>query len=491
MANTLTNTPLLERAIAAWHQWGDWRTRRDRFKRFTYGDQWSDIVNTPDGPMTRAAMAASQGRRPMTNNMVRRLVKSVVGRYRYNCSESSPNDGIDITIRYRNELDTLDCRTLEEFLISGMAVQRIEFGYNIIGRGTWVDHVMPDTFFTSPIKDPRGWDATLVGMFHDWPMDEALSRLAMFDLDERKRISQLLVEETADTSSWIKTGDKHDIVNFVTPAQGMYRVIEVWERKIEPVIMCNDPLKNKVKFMNLSSIPKLKEINTQRQLSNTPLLKWDEYIKTYWQGTFMTTGGMVLKQVCKTEHPFVLSLYPLIDGEIHPLVEDVIEQQVYINELSSMIDHVINCSAKGVLLFPEGARSQYTSWEEIARRWSQPDGLIPIRDATAGEMPRQLTADASSLGARELLMTHMQLFDDIAGVSNILMGRNTNSNMSLEQYESQVRNALITIADILDSFNTFIQNRNFKLFMNSRQEPSTSKREDNVDKPVNNCSKQQ
>ncbi len=51
-----------------------------RLKRYTYGDQWSDPVRLPSGlTVSEGEAAGNGGERPMTNNLIRQLVKSVVG----------------------------------------------------------------------------------------------------------------------------------------------------------------------------------------------------------------------------------------------------------------------------------------------------------------------------------------------------------------------------------------------------------------------------
>ena len=77
---------ILDKAYATWAQWADFRRRREHSAAFTYGEQWCDMVtdpNNPEGPRIREDRAIeSSGRRPYTNNLIRQLVKTVVGRFR-------------------------------------------------------------------------------------------------------------------------------------------------------------------------------------------------------------------------------------------------------------------------------------------------------------------------------------------------------------------------------------------------------------------------
>ncbi|MDE6134767.1 MAG: hypothetical protein K2F79_04255, partial [Muribaculaceae bacterium] len=74
---------MIEKAYSAWADAESLRARRARFKRYTYGDQWSDYVADLDGKFVREdILVRRQGHNPITNNLIRQLVKTVVGRYR-------------------------------------------------------------------------------------------------------------------------------------------------------------------------------------------------------------------------------------------------------------------------------------------------------------------------------------------------------------------------------------------------------------------------
>ena len=116
---------IADAARRAWERGAEFRTRRERYKRFTYGDQWNDIVTEPDGEkMTARQQALKHGKDPMTNNLIRRMVKCVIGRFRMWLEEKrNSGEGVDPLLAdvYRaNSVDEMDCRALEEFLISGM-----------------------------------------------------------------------------------------------------------------------------------------------------------------------------------------------------------------------------------------------------------------------------------------------------------------------------------------------------------------------------------
>lgn len=94
---------MLTKAYSAWAAGADFRARRARQKRYTYGDQWSDLV--PDGcgnHVVEYDHFLSKGKRPLTNNLLRQLVKIIVGRYRCLAAEQSLYDTDPASVDARN-----------------------------------------------------------------------------------------------------------------------------------------------------------------------------------------------------------------------------------------------------------------------------------------------------------------------------------------------------------------------------------------------------
>lgn len=455
-----SNEPLLAAAFRAWNAAAPFRAKRDRYKRFTYGDQWSDPVMGRDGVITAAENAIRHGRRPMTNNLLRRLVKSVIGRYRYRRDEE---DSRSPTLRHlynENCLDEIDCRALEEFLISGCTVQRVAYERRLRGTALWVDQVSPDSFFVNSLRDPRGWDAEMVGMIHEWSLPELLLRLGGDDPSRRKALREVYAS-IEDSGNRLPLVDLPGSSRFFTPVEGRCRVIEVWTLQSEELLRCHDPRDATIFTEKPNAAQRLSRSNATRSQRGEPSLSWHRDTVMRWHCRWLAPDGTVLldhpSNAPDGSHPFHFRFYPMIDGEVHSLVEDVIDQQIYINELISLIDHVVGCAAKGVLLFPVTEKLPSMSWDDITRSWSSPDGIIPVR---SGEKPpHQVSSSSADLGARELLATQMQMFEDISGVTNALMGRSSSGNIGAEHYESQVKNAIIAIADILDTFSNFISSR--------------------------------
>lgn len=415
------NKRLLSAAHDAWSAAAGLRRRRERFKRFTYGDQWGDPAEPGRAySASEGDMMLANGRQPLTNNLIRRLVKTIVGRYRTVCSENGRYDIRPGSLAALNDLPELDSRLLEEFLISGVAVQRIVPDIRPSGAAVWVDNVNPCDFFTGDFIDPRGNDVEMLGMLHDMSPAQVMARFAGDNPVRRRFVAGTCADAASRIAGAALAGTSADF--FVARTPGKCRLIELWTL---------DALAGPGSHFE-------------------------------WHCRWLAPSGDVLAEYASPwkhrMHPFVFRFYPYTDGEVHPFVEDVIDQQKYINRLIMLIDRMMGASAKGVLLFPVGQKVDDFSWEEICRRWSAADGVIPINGRN-DVLPQQVVGNSADAGAHRLLELELKLFEDVSGVSDALLGRATSGNGGAGLYESQLASSTAALADIFDTFNALTARR--------------------------------
>lgn len=466
---------IAEAARQAWERGAEFRARRERYKRFTYGDQWSDIVTEPDGgKMTARQQALKHGKDPMTNNLIRRMVKCVIGRFRMWLDENDEEKrslAPDMRLGeiYRsNSLDEMDCRSLEEFLISGMAVQRISEEERPGRKGVRVDNVSPVKFFINSFTDPRGDDIEMVGMLHDMSPAEAVMRFAHGSRSKARALRELL-EQLDERRGGSLLGRRSETECFNHSAErGRCRVIEVWTLESRDTVRWHDRATGACGIENPECARWIDEENKSRSESGTTPIDNVLTHSISWHCRWMTPDGSVVSEYDSPyghgSHPFVVKMYPLTDGEVHSLVEDVIDQQIYVNRLITLMDKVMSTSAKGVLLFPKSQRSSNMDWEKLSALWASPDGVIPYEAVDGAPEPKQLITNAGDFGARELLSLELKMLEDVSGVSNALLGRSSGGgNVGYERYESEVRNATVAINDLLLTFVHFRESRDEKL----------------------------
>ena len=70
-----------------WCNMDTFRRDRDRCKRYTYGDQWGDVIDVDGHRIKESEYIRSQGKAPLKNNLIRRLVKNVLGVFRSQSKE--------------------------------------------------------------------------------------------------------------------------------------------------------------------------------------------------------------------------------------------------------------------------------------------------------------------------------------------------------------------------------------------------------------------
>lgn len=468
-----TNLSLLTAARDAWLSASSLRSRRERYKRYTYGDQWSDMVPDENGRYVRESdQIAGSGRKPLTNNMIRQIVKIVIGRYRSACRDEGTYcvDSPRRSYITDNALLELDCRMLEEFLISGCAVQRVCRETRRGRRQLWIDNVDPRMFFVNAFKDPRGHDIEMLGMLHDLSFPEIVARFAG---DNPRRVEELAhIYSSSAVDSVLadvpQLGESSDCAaDFFTASPGRCRAIEVWTLDCRNTLVCHDRRDALAYCVNNSAAARetIDGLNALRISSGEATVATRCRLDFVWHCRWFAPDGSLLASYDSPfrhgSHPFAVKFYPLTDGEVHSFVEDVIDQQRCINRMVVVIDHIIGAAAKGILLFPQDQKPKNYDWSDIRDAWSRSNGVIPIT-GHGSTLPQQVHSPTDNKGASELLNLQMRLFDQISGVSDVIAGRNISPSTGNAVYESQLRNSAVALADLIDSFAAFRSDRDFK-----------------------------
>lgn len=408
------NKEILDRAMAAWHDAARFRENRERLKRYTFGDQWSDnIIDSHGRTHTESLIVKGQGKQPATINMLRPLVRVLLGRFRNEAAEQQRYDPSPDSIDARNALPELDARALEEFIISGCAVQRIVAEKRPGGRGIWIDNVSPRHFFANTFFDPRGADIDLIGMFHYMTWPQFLNR---FGHNSPAKLSRL--------KSIFSACAEQSLLD--TPNNGKIRIAEIWNLDAKP-----DPAV-RARF------------------------------KMTWRCRFVAPDGTVLSDnpsyYAHGSHPFAVQFYPLIDGEIHSFIEDLIDRQRSLNRMLTSFEATVSTAAKGALLFPIDQLVKGWTISDIATLWSRPDSIIPV-NGRGNAMPQQLVVSAESSGIVPIIEMQLKLLDQTSGLNDAIMGRALSGTISADMYKTLMANASAGIADLLGTFKAFLSRR--------------------------------
>ncbi|MEE0977902.1 MAG: hypothetical protein UH625_00675 [Muribaculaceae bacterium] len=458
---------MINKAYTTWLNCQEIRTKRNRLKNYTYGKQWDDIVTDPvSGQRCREhELVEKTGRSPITNNVIRQLVKTIIGKFR--SERERPTDKELQRIYDRNLLEELDSRLLEEFLISGVAVQRVTRECRrpgVIER--FVDNVNPADFFVNSIRDPRGWDVEIIGELRDMSFQEVVMRYGRGDKRLIDRLRHIYRDPGASSVSPLGSPASH---HFFESPTGRCRVIEVWTLEMKQLVRCLDPVSNQCYELPSNRSAEIDRLNSIRSKEGKTGIRTRLVNLPSWYCRTFAPDGTLIDEHPSTaphgEHPFVVKLYPLTDGEVHPLVEDVIDQQRHINRLITMIDHIMGVSAKGVLLFPMEAKIDQFTWSDIGHQWGSCGGIIPYKSTGNIKVPTQITSAGADAGASRLVEMQMKLVQEVTGVNDAISGKNIGSGVGVDRYQQQVRNATVALFDIMETFNSLMRLRDSKILL--------------------------
>ncbi|MCD8287424.1 MAG: hypothetical protein LUC18_01075, partial [Porphyromonadaceae bacterium] len=492
---------ILMEAQYFWNQMDRFRFDRERNKRYTYGDQWSDVVCVDGKKMPEEEYIAQQGSVPLKSNLIRRLVRATLGVFRSQdkeptCiardrNEQKLSEIMSTILQYNMQLNRMQevyARTMEEYLIGGLIVHRKSYGWRNGREDCWTDYVQPNNFFIdNNMRDFRGWDVTCLGEVHDVSFGQLCGQFATSP-GEYRRLREIykyaanreLVASFAEKFGYSRL-ENYDFL--LTTDPGRCRVIEVWRKEQKPRYVCHDYLTGDIyKIDETDYTDMVLAVNERRRMEGTgqgmaeeeiPLIQARWIVDDYWYYYFLSPFGDILQEgetpYMHGSHPYVFKAYPFIDGEIHSFVADVIDQQRYVNRLITLYDWIMRASAKGVLTIPKDCIPDNMTPEDFAEQWAQFNGVIVYKPSKYGQMPRQITNNSTNIGVSELLNLQLKFFEDISGVTGALQGKAGYSGESFAHYNQQTQNATTSLLDLLESFSSFVVDCAYKDVKNIQQ----------------------
>ena len=492
---------VLAEAQTYWNNMYRFREDRERNKRYNYGDQWKDNIKVDGKTMSEEEYIKSQGNVPLKNNLIRRLVNTVLGVYRQQAKEpictardrdeQKLGETMSTILQCNMQLNRMQdvyARTMEEFLISGLIVHRKWFGWRNDKLDCWTDYVQPNNFFIdSNMRDFRGWDCSFIGEVHDISFETLCQKYAEGPEDcQRFREIYSWSHDKRSYNTYMQQFGyslNKNLDFFVCSDASRCRVIEVWRKESKPRYRCHDYNNGDVYKIDVEDYKAMvEEVNADRirrgtsmgmSMEEIPLIKAKWFMDDYWYYYFLTPFGDILKEgetpYEHKSHPYVFKAYPFIDGEIHSFVNDVIDQQRYTNRLITLYDWIMRASAKGVLLFPEECLPKGMDINDIADEWSRFNGVIAIKTKNAVQLPQQIANNSTSIGITELLNLQLKFFEEISGVNGALQGKPGWSGMSASLYSQQTQNATTSLLDLLESFSQFVIDAAYKDVKNMQQ----------------------
>lgn len=492
---------ILMEAQYYWSQMDDFRKDRERNKRYTYGFQWDDMICVDGKSMSEEEYIKSQGNVPLKNNLIRRLVRSVLGVYRSQSKEPTCTardrdeqklgETMSTILQCNMQLNRMNdvyARTMEEFLISGFIVHRKSYGWRNGKEDCWTDYVQPNNFFIdNNMRDFRGWDVSVLGEVHDISFGQLCEQFASSPQEYRQLRD---IYKWAARKDYIATYaerfgysrlENYDFL--FTSEPGRCRVIEIWRKEQKPRYRCHDYQNGDVFKIDEEDYAQVVLTENEERMrmakeagmpeDEVPLIKATWFVDDYWYFYYLSPFGDILREgetpYEHGSHPYVFKAYPFIDGEIHSFVADVIDQQRYTNRLITLYDWIMRASAKGVLMMPEDCLPDGVSIDDIAESWTEFNGVIVYKPSKSGKVPEQVANNSTNIGIAELLNMQLKFFEDISGVTGALQGKPGYSGESASHYNQQTENATKSLLDLLECFSCFVVDGAYKDVKNMQQ----------------------
>lgn len=492
---------ILMEAQYYWNQMEDFRKDRERNKRYTYGFQWDDMICVDGKSMSEEEYIKSQGNVPLKNNLIRRLVRSVLGVYRSQSKEPTCTardrdeqklgETMSTILQCNMQLNRMNdvyARTMEEFLISGFIVHRKSYGWRNGKEDCWTDYVQPNNFFIdNNMRDFRGWDVSVLGEVHDISFGQLCEQFASSPQEYRQLRDIYKWAARKDyIATYVERFGYSRLENYdflFTSEPGRCRVIEIWRKEQKPRYRCHDYQNGDIFKIDEEDYAQVVLTENEERMrmakeagmpeDEVPLIKATWFVDDYWYFYYLSPFGDILREgetpYEHGSHPYVFKAYPFIDGEIHSFVADVIDQQRYTNRLITLYDWIMRASAKGVLMMPEDCLPDGVSIDDIAESWTEFNGVIVYKPSKSGKVPEQVANNSTNIGIAELLNIQLKFFEDISGVTGALQGKPGYSGESASHYNQQTENATKSLLDLLESFSCFVVDGAYKDVKNMQQ----------------------
>lgn len=497
-----TDYELLQRCWQAWNNLEAVRITRDRAKRYCYGDQWGDTVRVYKNgyyyDMTEREYLKRKGSVPLSNNVMVSILNTLVGMYAKQGTEpvcfartrssQSLSDMMSATMQcnwQNTQMEDLLKHALEDYLIGGVMVCRETYEDRTQEiEDSWTDYIEPNYVFWEGGSDPRHLDLSLIGVLHDESVNDLYKKFAReeygLSIDDLNRIFDIDPDNSQTEGTMHNDTNDLSNISFDIPSKrGHYvRVIEAWTTETKYRYQCYDPIATnesdayfRIECDDKVLISELNAKNVERKkqydLMGVPpedraYITAKKVADKYWYYTFMAPDGTVL---CRGEtpydfksHPFTVKFYPYVNGEIHPFMGNVIDQQRYINRLIIMNDMAIRSSAKGLMLVPTQVLDGMTP-DEFAEQATEYDGIMfyTPKATLPNSRPDVITSNAVNLGTNELLQIELNLMREVSNVSGALQGKTPTAGTSASRYAQESQNASTSLYSILKDMESFTE----------------------------------
>ena len=475
----------------------DYYTRRRRNRQYLRGKQWSDMITDPDGSgtITEETYIKNQGKVPLKQNLMRSISKSLSGLYQQNPKKSmvlatkrtdaKVSEMLTNALYYVHQINHgqyLDARNFDEFMLSGLVMCKTSYKFipELERPDVYFENINPRRIcINTDIADPRMTDIRFFCEIMDPTIEDVISSFAKTK-KQAEDLKELFTNPDTFEMHQLSSlqADTDDAIDFFVPTEvNKCRIYEIWYKKSVFGLEIHDPIDGSYEFstdITPEDIEAENELRIQKAVENgitdIALIEYVEKPSQVWWFKFLTNHGYCLMEGESPyehgEHPYSPLAYPLIDGEIWGPLEDVIDQQRYVNRMITLMDFIISAGAKGVWMIPESALPEGWTQEQYKGEIVKVGGAIFYKDnpnIPGGNMPKQITNQAMPAGITELLTIQMKFAQDISGIQPSIQGQSPKSGTPASLYMQEAQNAAISTIDLMNAYGYFIKRRDWKI----------------------------
>jgi len=475
----------------------DIRKRSRRNQDFYRGKQWGDIVEVNGRTMTEEEYIAMQGKPALKQNLIRGPLRNLIGQYRSspfksvvhssNREDQTAAEMMTVALESAfnmNKGRARDARQLEGFLLSGAVIYETSYSFDHERmrpipkfRAVSIERFFIDT----NMEDVMGEDINIIGEVIDIPFIDLVSTYAKTD-KEQSELRDIYAGVSDMYNDRGKAFDERALRSMsfrISTSSSLCRVIKVCVCEGKWILLAHDYASASYEEYEIGDTAELDAINRERIAMaeeygvEIPLIEYEKRFVKRWKYYHLTPNGHCLWEsespYAHNSHPYVFRMYPMLNGAVWSMVEDLIDQQKMINRRIIMQDFIDSAAAKGVLLFPEEMKPDDMTWEEIADEWTRYNGIIRIKPKAGVELPKQIVAQTQNTSNIEFISLQMKLMQDIGGVHDAMQGKTANSGTPAALFAQQVNQSSLNTLDYLETFAEFVQDRDYKVLQLIKQ----------------------
>lgn len=494
--------PAYHEARDAWEDKREWRETRARNYRYTYEDQWSDLVKNSRGDLVteRERIAEKTGNVVLQNNHLISIPTTLTGLYTKsatmptvyavtpNCDDKADmmSNALQKNWHRTNQRELMTDRFLD-IAIGGAAVC-VEEWCNVDGvEDSYTFPVNPDYFFwKSAGNDPRTWDIYLIGEIRDYTKMELAARIcnSKADYNELMKIYAGYTEDAFNTNNG--HADTQETMTWEMPMnRQLCRTYHVWTKEVKHRFRCIDleDTENPLYKIEDHEIGQILAINNERMRINEErrqlaieegvedgawipleLIKvnpadgiWD----TYWHFRMLGPNGRILQEYDSPfehgSHPYTFRAHNLVRGKIVPFITPVLDQQRTVNRMWTLIDMSINSGIKGLKMIPRQLIPDWMSFKQFTKQAVENNGWViyEYSDDVDPNAIKTINNNSLPVGAMDILQTAVGWIKDITNVSGALQGEAPKSGTAYSRYALETENSTTSLAALMQKFAWF------------------------------------